>query len=283
MKAIMMNGEVKTINPEVTIFNNQYITTEDERIFDKDILKIEDDIRLREFYCCSKAQGSYEKVKEAIIAERAKAYKCNECFWQRKRLLSDQSTKEVIKDENGREVIIRKDVYEPYCDYKESHHTDICSYEEGSEEPKLFREVADCWFCKHPDGIPLEENKRFIEFMCKNAEKYNLIPYWNDDKEVTPDKSFNFDGKFGSYKFEKSYYSEFFHLENNRNKFKFYFDFKNHEFILIDGFDYNNVKTFTTEEYDTKTQTSKKKTITNWDKFYKWFMQMVEDFEAEMN
>lgn len=274
MKAIMKDGTIKEIDTKF-MFNNQYDTVDGKRIYDTDIKQIIDDIRLGEFYCCSVKQGSYEEVKKAIEEERAKINQCGECYYNRiSERIENECSKEEIKTVD--KIIIKEvTVYKKECSYKDYYNTGKTCVHDIDETPKLFRDVQDCFFCKHPEGIPNMTD--FIHFMIDNHEKYGIVPYWPED-ELSYDTSFKYNKTFGSYAFVKQYYSNHFELSNARHSFKFIYDFNNKKFILVDGIGYEEVKTFTTNEYDYKTQKGYEKTITNFDKFSKWFFAIVDDF-----
>ena len=78
MKLVLKTGEIKEVNTDF-MFNNQYNTMDGKRIYDVDVERIIDDIRLGEFYCSSVKQGTYDEVAQAISEKRAKINKCNDC------------------------------------------------------------------------------------------------------------------------------------------------------------------------------------------------------------
>lgn len=280
MRLVMKDGEIREVDPTSTIFNNQYTTTDGVRVFDKDVKYIIDDVRLGEFYCCSKKQGSYDEVAQAIAEERSKINKCAECWWFHNRTRIDEECHdEREKIREGNKEIIRiaeKRVYELSCAYTPQYGKK-CVHD-IDETPVLFRENQFCFFCEYPDGIP--DMKPLRKFMVDNAEKYGIVPRWMSD-ELSVDNSFEHKKCFGSYKFEASYYSDYFELENARNHFKFYVDFANKKFILLDGFGYKVVKYLGTDEYNHQTRKSAYKPICNYDKFASWFWQIVDDFKEE--
>jgi hypothetical protein len=272
MKAIMNDGTIEEIDTSF-MFDNQYNTIDGERIHDTDIKQIIDDVRLGEFYCCSKKQGTYEEVQKAIDEERSHIHDCKNCFWYGTvERVKEKCHKEKTVD-GDEEIIVETTTYKKGCRYV-PQYSEKCVYD-IKETPKLFRDVQDCFFCKHPEGIPNMTD--FIHFMIDNHEKYGIVPYWLED-ELSYDTSFKYNKTFGSYAFVKQYYSNYFELSNARHSFKFIYDFNNKKFILVDGIGYKEVKTFTTNEYDYKTQKGYEKTITNFDKFSKWFFAIVDDF-----
>ena len=274
MKLVLHNGEIKEVDTSF-IFNNQY-DADGRRVYDTEVKYIIDDIRLGEFYCCSKKQGTYEEVAEAIAEERSKINKCDECFWFNKyTTIKDECSIEKIREGN-RETIIEKRVYDISCS-----HTKYggCAHD-IEEKPILFREKQFCFFCEYPKGIP--DMKPLKQFMIDNAEKYGIVPYWGD-QELSINNPFTHEKKFGSYKFEAGRWHDYFELENARNHFRFYVDFANKKFILSDGIGYKVVRYFSESKYDYTRKKSISQPITNYDKFATWFWQIVDDFMEEQN
>lgn len=273
MKLLLHNGEIKEVDTSF-IFNNQYNTIEGKRIYDTEVKYIIDDIRLGEFYCCSKKQGTYEEVAEAIAEERSKINKCDECFWFNKyTTIKDECSTEKIREGN-RETVIEKRVYDISC----SHTKYGGCVHDIEETPILFREKCFCFFCEYPEGI--SDMKPLKQFMIDNAEKYDIVPYWANEK-LSINNSFMHDKRFGSYRFKSYYHSNYFELENARNHFKFYVDFTNKKFILCDGIGYEVVKRLSESKYDHTQKKSISQPIANYDKFATWFWQIVDDFNAQ--
>lgn len=274
MKLVLNNGEIKEVDTTF-IFTNQYNTTDGKRIHDTEVKYIIDDIRLGEFYCSSVKQGTYDEVAQAIADTRAKIDKCDGCWWFHKHTrVEDECRKNEIKDGN-KKIIDEHTVYEISCAHKPSYGNCIHDID---ETPILFREKNDCFFCKYPQGIP--DIKPLKEFMVANADKYGIVPYWGNDK-LSIGVKIKHDKPFGSYVFE-TLSNSMFELSNARNCFRFYIDCDNKKFILDDGIGYKVVKTFTEHkheyDYNTKMHKSYDKLITNYDKFAKWFWQIVDDF-----
>lgn len=281
MKLVLHNGEIKEVDTS-TIFDNQYNTTDGKRVHDTEVKYIIDDIRLGEFYCCSKKQGTYVEVLAAIEEERSKINKCDECWWFHKhtRIDAECSNEEIRK--GNLKIINTKTVYELSCDYKPSYG-DKCVHD-IEETPILFREKNFCFFCEYPEGIP--DMKPLRQFMIDNADKYGIVPYWSN-QELSINNSFTYENKFGSYKFEASYFGRYFELENARNHFKFYVDFANKKYILDEGLGYKIADKLTEHKceynYETKQHKSYDTPIKNYDKFAEWFWQIVNDFMEAQN
>ena len=276
MKLVLHNGEIKEVDTSF-IFNNQYNTTDGKRIHDKDVKYIIDDIRLGEFYCCSKKQGTYDEVAKAIAEERAKINRCSECWWFHKLTRIKDECEKVKTREGNKEIINEKTVYEISCSYI-PNYSGKCVHD-IDETPILFREKTFCFFCEYPEGIP--DMKPLRQFMIDNAEKYGIVPYWGN-QELSIKNSFTHKKQFGSYKFEANYSGRYFELENARNHFKFYVDFANKKYILDDGLSYKIADKLTEHkcEYnqETKQHKSYDEPIKNYDKFAEWFWQIVDDF-----
>jgi hypothetical protein len=275
MKLVLHNGEIKEVDT-THIFANQYNTTDGKRIMDEEVKYIIDDIRLGEFYCSSVKQGTYDEVSKAIAEERSKINQCEGCWWNhRYTRIKDECTKEEIKEGN-RTTINEKTVYEVSCayipEYKEKCVHDI------EETPKLFREKNDCFFCKHPQGIP--DMKQLKQFMIDNAEKYGIVPRWSSEA-LSINNSFKHDKTFGSYHFEANYRDSYFELRNARNTFRFYVDLANKKFIVKKYLSYKVMKYLSVDVYDHVRKKSILQPITNHDKFATWLWQIVDDFNAQ--
>lgn len=279
MKLVLHNGEIKEVDTSF-MFDNQYITTEGKRVHDTEVKYIIDDIRLGEFYCCSKKQGTYDEVALAIAEERSKINKCGECWWfhEHTRIESEcHRNREEIIDGNKKTVITNdKTVYELSCAHKPKYG-DKCVHD-IEEVPILFREKNFCFFCEYPEGIPDMEPLK--QFMIDNAEKYGIVPYWSD-QELSIDNAFTHKKTFGSYKFEAGRWHDYFELSNARNHFRFYVDFTNKKFILQDYSSYKLVKRLSESKYDHTQKKSISQPIVNYDKFATWFWQIVDDFMAQ--
>lgn len=273
MKLVLHNGEIKEVDTSF-IFNNQYNTTDGERVYDTAVKYIIDDVRLGEFYCCSKKQGTYDEVAKAIADERAKINKCNDCWWfhEHTRIKEECSKEEII--EGNKKIINEKTVYEISC-----AHTKYGKCVHDIEEtPILFREKQSCFFCEYPNGIP--DMKPLRQFMIDNAEKYGIVPYWSN-QELSIDNSFTHKKLFGSYKFEASRWGGCFELSNSRNRFRFYVDMVNKKYILTNSIGYDVKKCLSESKYDYTRQKSISQPIVNYDKFATWFWQIVDDFKEE--
>jgi hypothetical protein len=274
MKLVLHNGEIKEVDTSF-IFNNQYNTTDGQRIMDTEVKYIIDDIRLGEFYCSSVKQGTYDEVVQAIAEERAKINKCEGCWWFHEHTrIKDECYKNEIK-EGSKKIIDERIVYEISCAYIPKYK-DKCVHD-IDETPKLFREVADCFFCQYPQGIP--DMKPLKEFMIANAEKYGIVPRWSEDK-LSIENSFMHKKQFGSYLFKANRWDDGFELSNSRNRFTFYIDLTNNKFIVCEYSSYKARKYLGTSEYNHKTQKSTYEPIANYDKFAKWLWQIVDDFNA---
>lgn len=278
MKLVMHDGEVKVVDTSF-IFNNQYNTTDGKRVSDRDVKYIIDDVRLGEFYCCSKKQGTYDEVAKAIADERAKINKCSECWWfhEHTRIENEchRDRKETIEGNKKTIIVNEKTVYELSCGHKPKYGGK-CVHD-IEEAPVLFRKKSFCFFCEYPNGIP--DMKPLRQFMIDNAEKYGIVPYWSN-QELHIDNSFTHKKLFGSYKFEASKWGNCFELVNSRNRFRFYVDMVNKKYILADSIGYKVRKYLGEDKYNSMTHKSSYEPIVNYDKFATWFWQIVDDFMA---
>lgn len=272
MKLVLKNGEIKEVDT-THIFDNQYNTTDGERIYDTKVKYIIDDIRLGEFYCSSVKQGTYDEVARAIAEKRAQIDKCEGCFWFHEYTrIEDECYKKEVMD-GSKKIIDERAVYKISCAHKSEYGRCVNDIDEA---PRLFREVNDCFFCKYPQGVP--DMKPLKEFMIANADKYGIVPMWGN-QELSIDNAFKYKKLFGSYRFA-AMRGSMFELSNARNRFLFYIDCTNKKFILNEGIGYKVVKYLGTNEYNYETRKSTYEPIKNYDKFATWLWQIVDDFNA---
>ena len=276
MELVLHNGEIKTVDTKF-IFSNQYNTTDGERIHDKEVKYIIDDIRLGEFYCCSTKQGTYDEVAQAIAEERGKINKCADCWWfhEHTRIKDEchRKSEEIVEGNKKTIITNEKTVYEISCAYIPKY-SDKCVHDKD-KTPTLFREKNFCFFCEYPQGIP--DVKPLKQFMIDNADKYGIVPYWGD-QELSIENPFTHTKKFGSYQFESGRWHNYFELGNARNHFRFYVDFANKKFILCHYDSYRIKRYLGEDKYNYQTRKSTYEPIKNYDKFAEWFWQIVDDF-----
>jgi hypothetical protein len=269
MVAEMKDGRELEIDTK-TMFENQYNTVSGERICDVDIKQIRNDIRER-LYVCSVKQGTFEECQEAINNYRKKINQCGDycgkdkCFWLciNKRIDGQSSRNEHL--ENGNLVIEEKTVYSLHCHHKEMYGD--CQYNIVETPKKFSEEYPDCFFLRYPFGLP--DNSDLIDFIYKNAEKFDIVPYWIGNKLVNGTDA-KCTKKFGSYQFTIDYYhwgNTNFELSNARNRFRFVYDIEKDKFITKDSIGYEIHNGFD---------------IPEWDKFKKYFNGIISDFKKEI-
>lgn len=256
MQLVLHNGAVVDVDTSF-LFNNQYNTIDGKRIGDAQVKRIINDVRLGEFYCCPKKQGTYEEVLEAIKEERSKINQCSECwYWQTSERVPEEcyETSEVV---DGKLVTRKQTVYKYACKYGKDH----CIHD-INEKPQLFRDVQKCFFCEHPNGIP--DMTALKQFMIDNHEKYQIVPCYSDGG-LDINNSFECAKKFGSFTFVSRFYNPYFEVSNRRTEFRFFYDLENNCFILCDTIGYT---------------VQSRLNFSNSDKFMNWFMSIVNDFDA---
>lgn len=277
MIAVMRDGRELEINTN-HIFSNQYITIEGTRIYDTEIHRIINDKRIG-LYCCSVKQGTYEDVLEAIKEHRSHIECClncdgenKKCFWYqtKERIVNKQERK--VRYENGREITdtVSHVEYSMHCQHKDKYDGK-CVYD-IDEEPKLFAEVNDCFFVKHPNGVP--DNSNFIQWLIDNHNKVKLIPYYSSST-LNNTNLFKLDVELGSYQLKirkVGIDGTNFELSNSRDCTRFVYDFDNNKFIVHDGFSYRVLNRLH-KRYNSK------ELVTCWDKFKKVWSKLVEDYK----
>ena len=84
---------------------------------------------------------------------------------------------------------------------------------------------------------------------------------------------------------EAKYWDDTFELSNARQSFTFRYDMKTHMFILGGhrNLHYSVVRTFTESKYDYNLQKSIERPIACWDKFIKWWHDVIDAYLDEIN
>lgn len=171
MKAVMKDGSTVEIDTSC-LFNNQYNTTDNRRIFDAQIARIIDDVRDglgKCKYCGAIVRRGEEE--QHFAAEEAKP--CEKCFWYIDKLIqSDKSEPVVVKIQNeDGTVTVRKtftstDTYEKYCSHKERYNG-LCKNAEHRMRGIEWFTPGNTFFLAHPNGfdyIPLPDNMEDLGF-----------------------------------------------------------------------------------------------------------------------
>lgn len=280
MFAVLRDGGTVEIDTNF-MFNNQYNTTEGQRIFDKEIHRIINDKRIG-LYCCSVKQGTYEEVLQAIKEHRSHIDCClncdgehKKCFWyQIKERIVDEKKQEV-RYENDKQITdtVSHVEYSMHCQHKDEYGGK-CVYD-IDEEPKLFTEINDCFFVKYPNGVP--DNSDFVKWLQTNHAECKIIPYWSSST-LENCSTLKADVKLGSYILEirkNPIYGLHFEVSNCRDCVKFAYDFENKKFIELNGNSYK-VSSHLHKRYG-------KEVITCWDKFKTLWDNWVELYESSQN
>ena len=190
MKALLKTGEWVEIDT-ACLFHDQYNTTANKRIFDRDIVRIVDDARIgmgRCKYCGAMVRRGEEH--KHFEEQENKTY--SGCFWYQDRLVSSTKqppTVERTTSENG-ETVTRKTVttvsqYEKVCTYKEKYGG--CTNTECRRMGIDWFTPENTFFLKYPDGfasIPAVDKLANRGFMvsdhmtnaeyCKKIGSYTL-------------------------------------------------------------------------------------------------------------
>lgn len=278
MIAVMRDGREVEIDTKI-MFNNQYNTIENNRIYDKEIHHIINDKRIG-LYCCSIKQGTYDEVLEAIKEHRSHIDCClncdgenKKCFWYqiKERLVADKDQKVRYEDNKQITDTVSHVEYSMHCQHKDGYDGK-CVYD-IDEKPKLFTEINDCFFVKYPNGVP--DNSDFIQWLIDNHMETNIIPYWGSST-LKDARALKFNGKLGSYILEirkSGIYGTNFELSNSRDCVRFAYDFDNNKFIVFEGFGYKILNRLY-KRYSTK------ELVTCWEKFEKVWNNWVELYKA---
>lgn len=274
------------------MFGNQYNAVNSkgdmERIYDSMLCYIFNDKRLKDFYVCSQGQGTYEECKAKIDEYRSHIRQCKNCdgngkkcfYWSNTECISSD-TATLYDDETDREIITKTTVYQYACSYtqRDYHPTKSnCTYD-IEDEPKLCTESwKKDYFVQYPNGIP--DQIPLWQFLIDHSDQFDIVPRrWSN--EASLERGFEKAKLFGSYKFYADYYSRCFVLENNRQSFYFRYDLANGVFIIgrpHRDIGYNVKRKFTESKYNYTLHKHVDQPIACWDKFSKWWGQLINEF-----
>lgn len=263
MTAILHTGERVEINKK-SVFDNQYITKGGSRIFDYQIKRIENDIRLDNFFECSdQFKGTTEECKEHIKSVRESIKKCQSCFWFSKYTL--QKDKCMREEEIHGDIVTIKETttYKKSCSYM-PQHGDKCAHD-ISEEIIPYKDNHFCFFVKYPDGLPLDDDfALFVEKMArKRAEK--------SGRKISVFGSYHFTVEKSGVYDDNSFNGLFFKLANCRRRINFIYDKGKNTFIQWERNDYSYKakKILTEQDGDTALKLPK---------FYDFFKNCVSEY-----
>ena len=277
------------------MFGNQYnaINAEGkkERIYDSALCCIFNDKRLKDFYVCSQGQGTYEECKAKIDAYRSHIKQCKNCdgngkkcfYWQALEKVEDRCVNTSVYDnETDCSVDTKITVWKYGCKYTQSDYRPTksnCTYD-IEDEPKL---CTGSWkkdyFIQYPDGIP--DQRPLWQFLVEHVDEFDIDSRrWSNDPPSVAN-GFRKVKKFGSYELYADYWTGCFVLENNRKSFYFRYDIKNGLFIV--GRPYRDIgydikRVFSEFKYDYHLQKSISHPIACWDKFSRWWNDMIHTY-----
>lgn len=241
MRALLKTGQWVDIDTNC-LFDNQYNTTEaygNKRIFDGDIRKIEDDVRLGLGKCkyCGAIVKRGEEEKHFLEKE---SKSCDGCFWYRDKVVSKKEPviekEETIEDlPDGtqkrvcRKLVTTTEVFEKACTYGDNNYgnkTDCTNKECRKYGIKWFT-PDNCYFLRYPNGT---EDYTIGDWL-KNS--------WN--QKYTNNKSeYRLSSLLGSYTLDLSLSVDektidYFYLFNARNSYRFIYDIDTEMYVVYDG------------------------------------------------
>lgn len=242
MTAILHTGEAVELDTK-NIFSDQYFTKGGKRIFDYQIKRIDNDIRLDNFFECSdQFTGTAKECEKHIKSVRESIKNCQSCFWfSNYEKTPDKCTK--AEEVNGDIVTIKETTtYKKSCSYMPKHG-DKCVHD-ISEEITPYKDKHFCFFVEYPNGLPLDDDfVLFVEKMArKRAEKSGRQISVFGSYRLTVEKSGVYaDGRFKGL---------FFRLQNYRKSINFIYDKEKNTFIQWEYGDYSyKAKKRLTEQY----------------------------------
>lgn len=154
MKALLKDGKTWVEIETACLFNNQYNTADGKRIFDNDILEIEDDARRNMGKCryCGAMVRKGEEEKHFTAREKAG---CAKCFWQRERVTDRKvSTAAQITGDKRTTVKTTVETLEKVCSYNERGDCKSdCTLKECRAYGIEWFTPENTFFLKYPKGF----------------------------------------------------------------------------------------------------------------------------------
>ena len=245
MRALLKTGEWVDIDTNC-LFDNQYNTTEEcgnKRIFDGDIKRIEDDVRLGLGKCkyCGAIVKKGEEEKH-FLEQEAKKKMCSmndietkSCFWKQRKYLGETEIKNTSETEVIDGVAKTIDVrtveqkWIPYCSHEEKYG--CCTHDECRKHGIEWFTPENCYFLKYPNGTD--------DYKVKDWIRGSWKPRYKDNNRY-----FVYQGSLGSYTLVLNLMMDeetidYLALENARNRFFFTYDPETDLYILRDGINHS--------------------------------------------
>ena len=181
MKALLKTGEWVEIDTTY-VFHDQYNTTDNKRIFDKDISRIVDDVR-HGLGRCKYCGAIIRKGEEEKHFSEMESKPCSGCFWQRERVVSRKVERGVQITSNERTTIkTTVETLENVCSYKESYPEAGCTNREHRRMGIDWFTPENTFVLRYPDGfssIPEVDKLKTRGFVLEdhrlNAEYYKKL------------------------------------------------------------------------------------------------------------
>lgn len=181
MKALLKTGtwvEIKT----TYLFHDQYNTADGERIFDKDISRIVDDVRDGLGHCKYCGAIIRRGEEEAHFAEM-ECKQCKDCSWLRERVVNREIKRDERTEGNTRTTTrTTVETLAHVCSYKERYPESGCTNREHRRMGIEWFTPENTFFLRYPDGftsIPevdkLEARGFVLMDRCVSAEYYKKL------------------------------------------------------------------------------------------------------------
>lgn len=259
------------------------------RIYDVTLCYIFNDKRLSEdLYSCSLKEGTYEECKAALEEHRSHIRQCKncdgngkKCFYWRSRGIDEErsSTTSVYDDETDCKIETNVTVWKYGCEYTNPIEGKTCFYE-SEEEPKLYKDHhVKGFFLQYPEGIP--DHRPLWQFLVSNSDRFDIANRKWSNNHPSVENGFRKVKKFGSYEFCADEYTGCFVLSNNRNSFYFRYDIDNGIFILgrpYRDIGYEVTRVLSVQEWSPNNNKPVLKPIACWDKFSRWWSEVISAY-----
>lgn len=204
MRALLKDGTWVEIDTKC-LFHNQYNTTDEsgnKRIFDRDIKRIEGDVRLGKG-CCKHCGAIVNRGEEEEHFSLRESRPCEDCFWYMRHEVGNEEKGKVVSQEKNpdgktviRTIVTKEVTYERRCTYIEQGKL-ACANSMCRAYGIDWFTPENTFFLKYPDGFekkPLRDvlmhsgffpRNDFVLTFYKDIGSYTLEAWFDQDDPDT--------------------------------------------------------------------------------------------------
>lgn len=152
MKALLKSREWAEIDTSC-LFHDQYNTMDGKRIFDRDIIRMEDDARPG-MGRCKYCGAMVKRGEEEQHFQQQENKGCTGCFWNCDRV-TDRKVKTAVEIVDGKRTTIKTTVetVEKFCTYAEKYPETGCTLKECRRMGIDWFTPENTFFLKYPGGF----------------------------------------------------------------------------------------------------------------------------------